>query len=196
MTRSGCCGLLALATVLIAGTAHGGSVAGMATVGGQAASGAIVYLEAQTPPAAAKTPPRIVMDQKDLAFEPGTLPVARGTVVEFRNSDDVEHNVFSPSQEVTHFDLGTYRRGESRSVVFDEVGEILVLCNIHMEMAATIVVLRDPFFARAGRDGTYRIEAVPPGAYTMRIWRDGWLPITHAVEVRDSGVLTVDVTAP
>ena len=189
-------GGLLLAAVLLAGTAHGGTVAGIATVRGEAAAGAIVYLEAQTAPAAATSPAHIVMDQKDLAFVPGTLPVVRGTVVEFRNSDDVEHNVFSPSQEVTHFDLGTYRRGESRSVVFDQIGEVLVLCNIHMEMAARILVVRDPFFARAARDGTYRIESVPPGAYTVRIWHDGWLPSTRAVEVRDGEVLTVDVTAP
>lgn len=189
-------GALICMMLLSAGSASAGTVSGVVSVGGKPAAGAIVYLESQTEAFAAKTPPRVVMDQKDLAFVPGTLPVVRGTVVDFRNSDDVEHNVFSPSEEVTHFDLGTYRRGESRSVQFDRIGEIQVLCNIHMEMAARILVVRDPYFARAGADGVFRIEAVPPGGYTLRIWRERWMPSTRTVEVRGEGVTTVDVADP
>lgn len=185
-----------LAALLVGvGVADAVSVTGVVTVGGQPASGTIVYLEGQIEPDPAPTPAHVVMDQKDLAFVPGTLPVARGTVVEFRNSDDVEHNVFSPTETVKQFDLGSYRRGESRSVVFDRVGEVLVLCNIHMEMAARILVLRDPYFARLGPDGGYRLD-VPPGVYTLRLYRDGWLAHTQSVEVTEGPSATIDATVP
>jgi plastocyanin len=188
--------LVGAALLLVAGRGHATTVTGAVTVRGQPSSGVIVYLEARSVPPTAAAPPRVVVDQKDLAFVPGSLPVVRGTIVEFRNSDDVEHNVFSPSAVAKEFDLGTYRRGESRSVVFDQVGEVLVLCNIHMEMAARILVVRDPFFARAGADGGYRIEGVPSGTYTLRLWRDGWMPHTQTVEVPEGDSLVVDVTAP
>lgn len=189
-------GTLLCVLLLSGGSAAAGTVSGIVSAGGKPAAGVIVYLESQTEPVASKTPARVVMDQKDLAFVPGTLPVVRGTVVDFRNSDDVEHNVFSPSEEVTHFDLGTYRRGESRSVQFDRIGEIQVLCNIHMEMAARILVVRDPYFARAGSDGAFRVDGVPAGTYTLRIWRDRWSPSTPTVEVRGEGVTTVDIADP
>jgi len=195
MRRARHASYLIAALCLLAARAEAATVTGAVTVGGRVPAGAVVYLEAQVqPPRTA--PPHMVMDQKDLAFVPGILPVVVGTVVDFRNSDDVEHNVFSPSDPVKRFDLGTYRRGESRSVVFDRVGEVLVLCNIHMEMAASILVLRDPFFARAGADGHYRIDGVPAGAYTLRVWRDGWLGHTQTVDVTETQSVTVDVAAP
>jgi plastocyanin len=195
MRRARHASYLVAALCLLAARAEAATVTGAVTVGGRVPSGAVVYLEAQVQPPPT-TPAHMVMDQKDLAFVPGILPVVVGTVVDFRNSDDVEHNVFSPSDPVKRFDLGTYRRGESRSVVFDQVGEVLVLCNIHMEMAASILVLRDPFFARAGADGRYRIDGVPAGAYTLRVWRDGWLGHTQTVDVTETQSVTVDVAAP
>jgi plastocyanin len=188
--------VVAVAGVLLATEATATTIMGAVTVRGGAPADAVVYLEGQVERPPVQPPPRLVMDQKDLAFVPGTLPVVRGTTVDFRNSDDVEHNVFSPSDVAKRFDLGTYRRGESRSVVFDQVGEVLILCNIHMEMAASILVLRDPFFARVDADGRYRIEGVPAGTYRLRLWRDGWLPHVQRVEVTEKGSQTVDVNAP
>lgn len=187
---------LTTAGIVFAQAASATTIVGGVTVRGHAQSGAVVYLDGQVAAPSVQPPPRLVMDQKDLAFVPGTLPVVRGTIVEFRNSDDVEHNVFSPSEVAKRFDLGTYRRGESRSVVFDRVGEVLVLCNIHMEMAASILVLRDPYFARTDSAGRYRIEGVPPGTYTLRVWRDEWSPHAQTVEVTHEGSLTVDVSLP
>jgi hypothetical protein len=135
------------------------------------------------------------MDQKNLAFVPSVLPVLRGTVIEFHNSDDVQHNVFSPSRIAGEFDLGTYHRGESRSVTFAEPGEAVVLCNVHMEMEAHVVVLRDPYFTLSRADGGYEVAEVPPGSYRLRVWRRGWLAKTWMVQVPAAGTLTVDVPA-
>lgn len=187
---------LAAATALLATKAAATTITGAITGGGGAAAGAIVYLEGEVEAPPAQPPPRLVMDQKDLAFVPATLPVVRGTIVDFRNSDDVEHNVFSPSEVAQRFDLGTYRRGESRSVAFEHVGEVLILCNIHMEMAASILVLRDPFFARVDAEGRFRVERVPAGTYTLRVWRNGWLPHAQRIEVVGKESQTVDVSLP
>jgi hypothetical protein len=126
---------------------------------------------------------------------PGTLAVLRGTVVEFTNGDDVQHNVFTPSRAGGRFDLGTYSRGESRAVTLSEAGEVVVLCNIHMEMEARILVLDEPSFAHTRPDGTFELSAVPAGTYRLRLWRRGWLPHTEVVMVPEVGTLAVDVRA-
>jgi hypothetical protein len=135
------------------------------------------------------------MDQKNLAFVPRVLPVTVGTTVEFTNSDDIQHNVFSPTKSADAFDLGHYSRGDVRTVVMTEPGDVLVLCNIHMEMEAHILVVRDPFFAVTDARGEYRVVDVPPGRYAVKIWQRTWLPSTQTVEVTGPEPVTLDVSA-
>ncbi len=190
--------LVAGAVCLSASWARAATVDGTANVDGRPAPNAVVYLEraAGAPPATPPpTPPRIVMDQKNLSFRPEVMAVARGTVIEFTNSDDVQHNVFSPSAIAGKFNLGTYGPGAIRTVTLNEVGDVRVLCNIHMEMEAHILVLDAPYFATVAQDGTYHIADVPAGTYTLKIWQDQWLPFTQSVDLPDNGRLTVNINA-
>ena len=184
---------LVLGVMLLGWPAHGATVEGTATVDGRPARHAVVYLEGPGAGAPAGPPGRVVMDQKNLAFLPPVLPVVRGTVVEFTNSDDVQHNVFSPSVLAGKFNLGTYGPGATRTVTLDQPGDVLVLCNIHMEMEAHILVLDGRHFATVADDGTYRIPEAPAGAYTVRIWQGRWLPFSRPVELPSAGTLTVDI---
>jgi plastocyanin len=153
-----------------------------------------VYLEnpSGAPPVA--PPTGVVMDQKNLAFVPDVLPVMRGTTVKFTNSDDVQHNVFSPSSIAGKFNLGTYGPGAAHTVTLNELGDVLVLCNIHMEMEAHILVLDAPYFSTA-QDGSYRIRDVPAGSYTLKVWRGRWLPFAQTVTLPATGTLTINIAA-
>jgi plastocyanin len=173
--------------------ADAATVSGTLRVRGAVAPDAVLYLERLDGPAPRPAPARVVMDQKNLAFAPRVLPVVEGTSVEFTNSDDIQHNVFSPSRAAGAFDLGTYSRGEKRSVTMGERGDVLVLCNIHMEMEAHILVVRDPYFAVTGADGRYTIADVPPGRYAVKVWRSSWLPLEQTLEVTDAAAVTLDV---
>ncbi|HSD09660.1 MAG TPA: plastocyanin/azurin family copper-binding protein [Candidatus Binatia bacterium] len=183
------------AAALSAAPLHAGSIGGTATVDGSAAVGGVVALEGAPEKPAPSSAPRAVMDQKNLAFVPALLPVVAGTTVEFTNSDHVQHNVFSPSEVGGKFNLGTYGPGAARSVTFSKPGEVLVLCNIHMEMEARILVLKDPYFSPVGTDGRFEIRDVPAGTYALRLWRGGWLSFRRTVEVSEIGALTVEVVA-
>ena len=192
MTRAA---LAAGAGILLAAlAAQAATVTGTIRLRGAAARDAVVYLERMDGPAPHPAPPRVVMDQKNLAFGPRVLPVVAGTTVEFTNSDDIQHNVFSPSRAAGAFDLGTYSRGETRTVTMPEPGEVLVLSNIHMEMEGHIIVVRDPFFAVTDADGRYRIADVPPGRYAVKVWRGKWLPLERTLEVTDAAAATLDVS--
>ena len=106
-----------------------------------------------------------VIDQKDLVFTPHILPILAGTTVDFLNSDNVRHNVFSPDGE--KFNLGTWPKGEKRPHTFAKPGVYTILCNVHPEMEAFVVVLENPFHAVSGKDGAFQIEHVPPGKYSL-----------------------------
>jgi plastocyanin len=185
--------LTLFAILLATAAADAASVSGVLQVRGAAAANAVVYLESDAGAVAAPVPPHVVMDQRNLTFVPRVLPVTVGTTVEFTNSDDIQHNVFSPTKSADAFDLGHYSRGDSRTVTMREPGDVLVLCNIHMEMEAHILVVRDPYFAVTDARGGYQITDVPPGRYTLKVWERTWLPFTQAVEVTGGDPVTLDV---
>jgi hypothetical protein len=183
-----------VAVVFAAPPSRAATVRGTVNVGGQPAPNTVVYLERVdgTVPVTDPGPP-VLMDQRNLRFLPDVLAVRQGTVVEFRNSDDVQHNVFTPSEAGGRFDLGTYNRGEMRTVTLDQPGELVILCNIHMEMEAHILVLRDPSFAVTDALGSYRIGDVAPGKYMLKVWQRRWLEDAQAIDVPPTESFTLDV---
>lgn len=80
-----------------------------------------------------------MVDQKDKQFSQKLLKIKVGDNVDFRNSDDVSHNVFSLS-DVKAFDLGSYPKGQMKRVTFDKPGKVEVECSIHPSMQMVIEV--------------------------------------------------------
>jgi plastocyanin len=150
----------------------------------------VVYVEAiagKTFPAPTNTP---VMDQKGLMFEPHVLAVQQGTTVEFLNSDKVAHNVFwisvGGNKKLGH-NLGTWPQGEKRPFKFDNPGAVPLLCNVHPEMSAYIVVAPTPYFATSDKSGNYKIDNVPDGSYTVTAWHEGAKNQSKPVTVAGEG---------
>ncbi len=108
---------------------------------------------------------------KDKRFEPRILAVPAGSKVKFPNLDSIYHNAFSLSPG-NAFDMGLYRKGASRDMVFKTPGIARVYCNIHPDMAASVVVIDGNAFSVVKTDGTYRIDGIPAGRYDVHIWSD------------------------
>ena len=70
---------------------------------------------------------------------------------------------------------------------------VRVFCEIHSHMSAFILVFAHRFFATTDAEGRYRIDNVPPGAYTIVAWNDGEARETRTMRVpEDGGVLEQD----
>jgi plastocyanin len=135
-------------------------------------------------------PPKVhpLMDQRGLQFIPHVLPVVAGTTVDFLNSDDVLHNVFSPDGCAEKFNLGSWPKGQTRSFTFHTQGCMpVLLCNVHPEMEAYIVTLQNPYFAVSDKDGSYSIKNVPEGKFTLKIWHEKLKGSSQEVTVPVSG---------
>ncbi len=110
------------------------------------------------------------MNQQNLVFSPHVLPVLQGTTVDFLNSDQVLHNVFSPDKCCERFNLGSWPQGQTRSYTFKQRCNATLLCHVHAEMEGFIVALPTPWFAVTDKAGAYAIKEIPDGAYTVKVW--------------------------
>ena len=153
---------------------------------------AVVYLEGAFPKSGARR--TVKVNQKDLTFVPGLLPIEVGTQVEFPNLDDTYHNIFSYSP-AKRFDLGRYTAEERPipSQVFDVPGLVTLRCDIHEHMRAVILVLSTPHFTISETDGRFRLSGLPAGRYTLKAWISSRTTLEQPVELKSGETLRVDL---
>jgi plastocyanin len=132
------------------------------------------------------------MSQKGMVFRPHILPVLKGSTVDFTNDDTVAHNVFSPPGSATPFNLGIYGAGVKKSETFNHLGEVPLLCIIHPEMSAFVIVLQNPYYALTDNDGNFEIKNVPPGKYQLKTWDEKLKASIQPVTVAAGKTTTVE----
>jgi plastocyanin len=172
--------LLLLTTPLFAGEIHGTVTA----KGVRDSANAVVYVAEIAGKTFAPPTEHAKMDQKSLAFAPKVLTVLKGTIVDFKNSDAVLHNVFSPDACADRMDLGTWAQGQIKSYTFKKPCFAVVLCKVHAEMEGFVAVLPTPYHAVTAADGSYVIKDVPDGTYTVKVWHPKLKPSTKSVTVK------------
>jgi len=130
--------------------------------------------------------------QRDTMFVPAALVVRTGTEVRFPNDDPFFHNVFSYSANA-RFDLGRYPQGETRSVVLAEPGLTRIFCEVHASMRAVVLVTDHGYHAVVEESGAFRIDAVPPGDYTVVVYHPDVGETEVAVRVSPGATTAVEL---
>lgn len=133
---------------------------------GSAVQDAIVYALPAKPMALQRKV--ATMDQKDRMFLPHVLPIQTGTWVEFPNSDNIRHQVYSLSP-AKRFQLPLYTGKPAFPIQFSTPGVVTLGCNIHEQMSAYIVVVDTPYFGKL-ENGKATIPDVTAGQYTLKVW--------------------------
>jgi plastocyanin len=147
-------------------------------------SGVVVWLEPLGPLIAPSAPSHpAMMVQKNKMFNPHVLAIPVGGSVAFPNLDPIFHNAFSNFNGQI-FDVGLYKPGASRTVMFKREGIVRVFCNIHPQMSAVIVVLGTPYFGVSEKSGAFEILNVPPGDYRFHVFHERAAPETLDVLTR------------
>lgn len=125
-----------------------------------------------------------VMDQYSKQFVPNILYVRVGQPVEFRNSEDMGHNVTvhrrGTGAEI--FNVGTEPQ-QKHVHTFDRSGQYDVLCDLHPGMQATVIAATSPTATVSDDGGRFTISNVPAGAYTLSATFEG-RTVEQAVEVK------------
>jgi len=128
----------------------------------------------------------VVLDQVGCMYTPRVLGVQTGQMIRIENSDPFQHNIHPVPEVNRGFNESTPNMGDylEKEFLIPEV-MISVKCDVHSWMQAYIGVLDHPYFAVSSEDGSFVIEGLPAGEYTLEAWHEEFGTQTMQVTVAD-----------
>lgn len=157
---------------------------------------AIVRIAKGAPAAPAPTG-EVVLDQDGCAYKPHVAVAQAGQVVLIKNSDETLHNVHTYKGPATLFNAAQPQGAPPLKKKFPAPGDVVKFkCDVHPWMTGYVAVTDNPYHAVSGADGSFTIDNVPPGTYTLEVWHEKLGTTTTEVKVADGKPASVNVTLP
>ncbi|HKQ99681.1 MAG TPA: carboxypeptidase regulatory-like domain-containing protein [Pyrinomonadaceae bacterium] len=138
----------------------------------------------------------VVLDQNGCHYVPHVIGMQPNQKLKVTNSDPTGHNIHALPKsgggneewnESQPTGAGPITKTFKRSEIL-----VPVKCNQHPWMKAYIGVVKHPFYAVSGEDGSFTIKGVPPGTYTVVAWHEKYGEKTAQVKVDAKGSATSD----
>lgn len=114
-----------------------------------------------------------IIDQVERRFVPMVLLIEAGQSVDFPNSDNVRHHVYSFS-DIKQFSTPLYADESIEPVLFDKPGIAVLGCNIHDSMVAYVYVSESPVRAISDESGNLLLTGLTANPGTLSVWHP-WL---------------------
>ena len=158
----------------------------------------VLYISAGLPASAeAEVPTTVpVFDQKNCMYTPHVLAMDVNQKFKVVTSDQTTHNIHPLPNPMT----GNIPWNQSQPPGAQPVEKswkatefIPVQCNIHPWMHGWFVVVKGPY-ATTDANGSYTINNVPPGSYTVTAWQEDLGTQTAKVTVAGGAAATADFT--
>ena len=137
-----------------------------------------------------------IFDQKNCMYTPHVLPMDINQEFKVTTSDQTAHNIHPEPNPLT----GNIPWNQSQPPGAPPVVKswkapemIHVKCNIHPWMSGWFAVVKGPY-AITDENGSYTIENVPPGNYTVTAWQESLSAQTQKVTVAAGKPATADFT--
>lgn len=134
-----------------------------------------------------------VLDQQGCQYHPHVFGIQVGQPLSIKNSDATLHNIHGMPKSNQEFNQGQPIQNMEFDHIFDKA-EVMVpfKCDVHPWMNAYVGVLPHPYYAVSAEDGTFSIDKLPPGTYTLEAWHEELGTATQQVTVAANQ--TADVT--
>jgi plastocyanin len=133
------------------------------------------------------------LTQKGCMYEPHVTAVMAGQNLEVENEDRATHNVFFMAQQNRSSNRSSQPGSQPilETLTVPELA-IPVKCNVHPWMKGYVFVFDNPYFAVTQRDGTFSLNGIPPGTYTLAAWQETYGTSEQAVTISPSQAVKVD----
>jgi plastocyanin len=139
------------------------------------------------------------VDQNGCMYRPRVQVVMAGQTIQIKNSDQTLHNVHTYKGASTVFNQAQIPGMGPMSKKFSDGGQIIKFkCDVHPWMTGYVAIATNPFSAVSGADGSFTIEKLPPGTYTLDAWHERLGTRTAEVTVTENEPAKVafDFAAP
>lgn len=114
----------------------------------------------------------VSLDQKGCQFVPHVVVVPVGRTFRFMNNDGILHNTHVMAKKNAAFNKAMAPQVKHLDSKFKRSERIVVKCDVHAWMRGWIIVTNHPYCEITGDDGTFRMENVPVGTYTLEVWHE------------------------
>jgi hypothetical protein len=134
-----------------------------------------------------------ILDRNGCHYKPRVVGLQVNQNLSIKNSDPTTHN-FHPTPRV-NLEWNWTQPNNSPDIVkrFTRAEVLIpVKCNVHRWMRAWIGVFNHPFFGVSGEDGSFQIEGLPPGEYTIVAWHEDFGAKTGKAKVDANRIAIVD----
>lgn len=137
------------------------------------------------------------IEQKGCLYFPHVVAVSVGQKLTILNDDQTSHNIHPMPKAGggnPEWNKSQLAGGAPIEVTYNtEEVAVPVKCNVHPWMRAFIAVVKGPH-AVTDDSGTFKLENVPPGTYTLTAWQETYGTQTAKVTVAAGKPATVDFT--
>jgi hypothetical protein len=158
----------------------------------------VLYISEGLPASASSEVPTSVpvFDQKNCVYTPHVLAMDVNQKFKVVTSDQTTHNIHPLPNPMTGNIPWNQSQPPGASPVEKswKTAEVIpVQCNIHPWMHGWFVVVKGPY-ATTDSNGSYTINNVPPGNYTVTAWQEDYGTQTQKVTVAAGAVGTANFT--
>jgi hypothetical protein len=137
----------------------------------------------------------VELDQNGCLYVPHVLGLMAGQNLVVKNTDPTNHNIHPTPKNNREWNESQPPGGAPITKTFPrEEVMIPVKCNQHPWMKSYIGVLKHPFHAVSGKDGTFEIKGLPPGSYEIEAWHETYGAQTAQVTVGAKETKAVEFT--
>lgn len=127
---------------------------------------------------------KLKLDQNGCEYQPHVLAFPAGTTVEVLNPDGILHNVHSYSKVNTPFNMAQPKFKKTLDVKIDKPEAVELKCDVHGWMHGWLVATASPYVAVTDKSGSFKLDNVPAGSYTVEVWHEKLGKSTQKVTVK------------
>ncbi|MGD0542188.1 MAG: carboxypeptidase regulatory-like domain-containing protein [Tepidisphaeraceae bacterium] len=137
-----------------------------------------------------------VLDQIKCVYVPHVVAVQTGQTLRLKSSDAMLHNVHLKCAVNPDANYGFPGPGQRDIRLALPEAPFTVKCDVHPWMSAWVGVFDHPWFAVSADDGSFTIQRVPPGTYTLVAWQESLPQQQQQITVSDGGQTDVQFVFP